>query len=340
MHKARKMNSGLLRVATTVILFVLASAGALISAAGSENRPQDVTTFLNQTISWYRELSAQQELVDEPNDAIYLNEDRQLAEQVVRLSFDYARVQAQLLGSQASADNPAGQTVNPQYQNLADLLAKANQRVIGLQHELDSYKQQLETAAGRKRRIVESEIAETQSEIELAQARKDILRTMLEFARNVNTSGAGAGGLQAQIEELARTVPALATETSKSAAGANSGAATPISVNNNGERKEEPSGILALITEVSDLKRKLRLLDDSLQMTDSLAGSSKKLCAPLVADIRKFTQRSDELASQPESQDPEVLAQERKEVDGLTAQFKQLSAAILPLGKQNILLDI
>ena len=118
-----------------------------------------------------RELSAQQELVDEPNDTIYLNEDRQLAEQVVRLSFDYARVQAQLLGSQASADNPAGQTVNPQYQNLADLLAKANQRVIGLQNELGSYKQQLETAAGRKRKIVESEIAETQSEIELAQAR-------------------------------------------------------------------------------------------------------------------------------------------------------------------------
>src|SRR5437763_10030453 len=156
MHKARNMNSVWLRAAT-VILFVLASVGALISAAGSENRPQDVIAFLNQTISWYRELSAQQELVDEPNDAIYLNEDRQLAEQVVRLSFDYARVQAQLLGSQASADNPAGQTVNPQYQNIDDLLAKDNHRVIGIQNELGSYKQQLETAAGRKLLIVESE---------------------------------------------------------------------------------------------------------------------------------------------------------------------------------------
>jgi len=338
MHKARNLNSVLLR-AGIVILFAFASVAALVSAAGSENRPEDVIAFLNRTISWYRQLSAQQELVDEPNDAIYLNENRQLAEQVVRLSFDYARVQAQLLGGQASADNPTGQPVNPQYQNLADLLAKANQRVIGLQHELDSYKQQLETA-GRKRRIVESEIAETQSELDLAQARKDTLRTMLDFARNVNTSGAGAGGLQAQIEELARTVPALATETSKSAVGAGSGAATAVSVNNRGERKEEPSGILALISEVSDLKRKLRLLDDSLQTTDAVAESLKKLRAPLLADIRKFTQRGDELASQPESQDPEVLAQQRKEVDGLTAQFKQLSAAMLPLGKQNILLDI
>src|SRR5947208_3474874 len=338
MHKPRNIHS-LLRTAT-VILLVLASAGALISAAGSANAKEDVTAFLNQTIGWYRQLSAQQELVDEPNDAIYLNENRQLAEQVVRLSFDYARAQAQLLGSPSNPDASSGQAVNPQFQNIADLFAKANQRVSNLQHELDSYKQQLETAAGRKRRIVESEIAETQSELELAQARKDTIRTMFEFARNVSAGGGGAGGLQAQIEELARAVPALATE-AKGAAGANStGAAAPASVSNTGERKEEPSGILALITDVFELKRKLHLLDDSLHATDALAESSKKLRAPLVADIRKFTQRSDELASQPESQDPEELAQQRKEVDGLTAQFKQLSTAILPLGKQNILLDV
>src|SRR5439155_22035696 len=120
MHKPRNINS-LLRTAT-VILLVLASAGALISAAGSANAPEDVTAFLNQTIGWYRQLSAQQELVDEPNDAIYLNENRQLAEQVVRLSFDYARAQAQLLGSPSNPDASSGQAVNPQFQNIADLL--------------------------------------------------------------------------------------------------------------------------------------------------------------------------------------------------------------------------
>lgn len=35
-----------------------------------------------------------------------------------------------------------------------------------------------------------------------------------------------------------------------------------------------------------------------------------------------------------------MLAQQRKDLDALTAQFKQLSASLLPLGKQNILLDI
>src|SRR5262249_41961508 len=38
--------------------------------------------------------------------------------------------------------------------------------------------------------------------------------------------------------------------------------------------------------------------------------------------------------------DPQVLAQQKKQVDALTAQFKQASASMLPLGKQSILLDI
>src|SRR5437660_3895034 len=318
---------------TMVLLTAVAFTG-IVLAAGNENRPEDVIAFLNQAVTWYRQLNVQQELVNEPNDEVFLNDNRQLAEQVLRLSFDYARVQAQLLGNPAGTQ---GQPVNPQYQNLADLLAKANQRVLDLQHELDGYKKQLDSAPERKRKVLESQISETQGELDLAQARRDTVRTMFEFANNVSTNGIGSGGLHSQIEELAHTIPALTTETKSQPAGPASGAAA---VSSTGERKEEPSGILALITEVTELKRKLHVLDESLKTTDSLTDAAKKLRTPLIADIRKFAKRSDELAQQPESQDPTVLAQERKEVEGLTAQFKQLSAALLPLSKEAILLDI
>src|SRR5947209_17242142 len=123
---------------TMVLLTAVAFTG-IVLAAGNENRPEDVIAFLNQAVTWYRQLNAQQELVNEANDEVFLNDNRQLAEQVLRLSFEYARVQAQLLGNPGNAQ---GQVVNPQYQNLADLLAKSNQRVLGLQHELDSFKKQ------------------------------------------------------------------------------------------------------------------------------------------------------------------------------------------------------
>src|SRR5260370_26692066 len=37
---------------------------------------------------------------------------------------------------------------------------------------------------------------------------------------------------------------------------------------------------------------------------------------------------------------PAVLAQQRKDLDALTAQYKQVSATLLPLGRQSILFDI
>src|SRR5690348_4021259 len=63
--------------------------------------PGDIISFLNQTIVWSRQLTAEQQLVNEPSDALFLNDSRQLANQVVRLAFDYARARAQALANQA-----------------------------------------------------------------------------------------------------------------------------------------------------------------------------------------------------------------------------------------------
>ena len=60
----------------------------------------------------------------------------------------------------------------------------------------------------------------------------------------------------------------------------------------------------------------------------------------LTAKIRELTQHGDQLAAQADTSDPAALAQERKDLDALTSQYKQLSASMLPLGKQNILLDL
>src|SRR5262249_51957240 len=79
---------------------------------------------------------------------------------------------------------------------------------------------------------------------------------------------------------------------------------------------------------------------DNLKQTEALAQAAKNLQTPLVDRIRELTQRGDELAGQADSRDPAVLAQQSKELDTLTTQFKQLSASLLPLGKQSILLDV
>jgi small-conductance mechanosensitive channel len=305
-------------------------------AGGSE----DIIPFLNQTIVWSRQLTAEQQLVSEPSDALFLNDSRQVADQVVKLAFDFARARAQALASQTDASAGRSQATS-QYQRLIDSATKADQQVKGLQQELDGFHQQLETATGKKRTTLLAVISETEGELQLFQTRRDTLRSMLQFATGTASSGLGSGSLLSQVEELARTVP-IASAENKEQSGSNSAAnnSTSPAVVASRERKEAPTGILALATDLFSLRRKLRALEDNLNQTDALFQSSKNLRAPLVAKVRELTQKGDDVAGQPDSQDPKVLAQQRKDLDALTAQFKQVSASLLPLGKQSILLDI
>jgi small-conductance mechanosensitive channel len=344
---ARTIRKSFLIFWTIVILGGILSRAQLDNNASKKDTSavhagsaEDIISFLNQTIVWSRQLTAEQQLVNEPSDALFLNDSRQVGDQVVKLAFDFARARAQALASQT--DNSANQSQAPsQYQRLIDSANKADQQVKGLQQELDNFRQQLQIATGKKRTTLLAVISETEGELQLFQTRRDTLRSMLQFATGTASSGLGSGSLLSQVEELARTVPVASAE-SKEQTGSNATAnnSTSPAVVASRERKETPTGILALATDLFSMRRKLRALEDNLRQTDALYQSSKDLRAPLVAKIRELTQKGDDVAGQPDSQDPKVLAQERRDLDALTAQFKQVSASLLPLGKQSILLDI
>jgi small-conductance mechanosensitive channel len=319
------------------------NASAQAAQPAAAESPGDIISFLNQTIVWSRQLTAEQQLVNEPSDALFLNDSRQLANHVVRLAFDYARARAQALANQGGESGASqAQAAQSQYQRLIDAANKADQQVKSLQKELDGFHQQLLTATGRKRTTLLAVTSETEGELELFQTRRDTLRNMLQFATTSTSSGVGSGNLPSQVEELARTVPAAASTSGKESAEANpapGNSASPTAVASR-ERKEAPTGILSLAADLFSLRRKIHALDDNLRQTDALAQSARNLRAPLVARVKELTQKGDDVAGQPDSQDPKVLAQQRKDLDSLTTQFKQVSASFLPLGKQNILLDV
>ncbi|HET9838328.1 MAG TPA: mechanosensitive ion channel domain-containing protein [Candidatus Angelobacter sp.] len=298
---------------------------------------EQIISFLNQTIVWSRQVSAEQQLVTEPSDALFLNDSRQTSDQVVRLAFEFARAQAPAI--QAGTGLTTAQGDASQYQRLVDSANTADQKVKSLQQELEGFRQQLLTATGRKRTTLQALISETEGELALYQTRRDTLRNMLQFASGASASGMGSGSLLSQVEELARSVPAANStkEAETNTQAVNSSAAGAATAR---ERKETPNGLLSLATDLFTLRRKLRTLDENLRQSDLLAQNAKSLRAPLVAKVRELTQRGDELAGQPDSQDPAVLAQQRKDLDAITAQFKQVSASLLPLSKQSILLDV
>lgn len=334
------------RIIFPLLLILLAAAPVVPAQSDSAatvapGQGEEIIPFLNQTIVWYRQITLQQQLATEPSDVLFLNDNRQIADQVVQLSFAFARARVQSLNLESASTTPGqGNAPASQYLRLADAAAKADQQVKSTQQEIDTQRQQLATAVGRKRRMLEALIAETQSELDLFQARRDVLRSMLQFA--TGASGAARGGtLAAQIDELARTIPIAATNPRP---GAESSSAQNNTANNIAvaarERKQEPTGMLALIGDILAVHRKLNSLEDNLRITDQLSQASKDLRAPLLAKVRDLTQKGNALAAQPDSQDPATLMQQRKDLEALTQEYKQLAASVVPLGKQNILLDL
>lgn len=333
------LSSRRFRVVYLAIAFVGANCchafGQTPAAAPVQINAQQVISFLNQTIDWYRHLGVEEQIASDPTDVLFVNDDRQMANQIVRQSFDFARAAAQNASTQSS-EAPAQTPANSRFQSLMQASTQADTTLRETQAEVDQLRDKYAKATARDRQKLQSTLDETEAELALAKARSDALHNMLQF---VNTGSAGSGNLLSQVQELQRSVPEAAPEASEQ--GAKTGAQPGTSNNSSAtSRREQPSGLLALFTDLFSLTRKIHTLDETLTTTDSLAQTSAALRAPLGKALQAAVQRGNQIAQQADTSDAAGLEQEKRELDQLTTQFKQLSAMLLPLGKQSVIFDL
>jgi small-conductance mechanosensitive channel len=322
----------------TTVLAVCLGGGQAFSQNSPETAPKavNVVEYLTETISWYRGTTVEQQIANEPSDVTFLNENRRISSQIVRLAFDFARL-AEQNESRKAKDNQTQEQAPSQFQRLGQTLTRADQQVEQSQNELQSLRQKLATTPARNRPALVSLIAEVQSELAFRQARRDALRNILQFSTETSTTGAGGVDLRSQIEELARSVPPALSGEDETLPDQGTTEQTSPTVPSSGMR-QQASGIWGLGADLFRLSRKGRTLDQQIQSTDDLRQVARQLRGPLMADLRSLIQTGEQLASQSSSGDPAVLAQRKKQLDTLTAQYKQTSAGLMPLNKQGILL--
>jgi small-conductance mechanosensitive channel len=118
---------------------------------------------------------------------------------------------------------------------------------------------------------------------------------------------------------------------------------SPLSVNTSATAaapaKQPSNGIISLAEDLNSLRGKLDAERDALAATAQLHRSLDSIRNPLRIQLRAVDQRGQSLSAQPQSNDPVVLADRRKQIDALTADFKHLAAIVLPLAKVDMLLD-
>jgi len=316
------------RQVSSVVALALITVGlsAQVSPASSVlPSNQQVIAFLTDSIDWYHHCAIEHQMATEPVDLVFLEDSRPSAGEILQLSFDFARIDAQSSSAQADSRNATANGA-PELAQLAQLRDKTELQLSQASEEMELIKNNLKTARRADRSKLEAALDATQSRLDVLNAGLATIGQSVDFMR-VFTSREN-GDLASTIDDLARTVPDVSSP--KTVATQPQNLASLLSA------KLGDSGVLALSSEVSALGRKLNILDDEIRRTERLRQSSDALRKPLLASINKRLPALAENALQ--ASDLPQLQQQKAKLDEFAALVKALSPAIVALDKQRILL--
>jgi hypothetical protein len=206
---------------------------------------------------------------------------------------------------------------------------KTSAQIDQLQSQIESVNAQITSRPAARRGDLISQRDALQSELELQKALLDAIRKMSSF---VETNGEISGGLAGGINQLARSIPDVLNTSAAPQKATTTPAPSKPSLANSGGLISEAMTLYSYVTTVHQI-------GGLMQETDHTRDVADRLRTPLRDALRITIQRSQTLANQPPSTDPQQLQAERQEFQELTERFKQLSAALLPLSQEIIVLN-
>jgi small-conductance mechanosensitive channel len=289
-----------------------------------------VLHHLNQVISWYRHSTTGVQPVGLSSDAIYQDNAQNLEAEVVRLAFQSAKAEAELMRAQqkiSGATQPSGEST--QRQRLADMQAKASSQIDQLQSQIENLETQIaKTPSARRGNLIAQRDA-LQGQLELQKALLDAIQKMAAF---VETNGEIAGGLEGSINQLARSIPEVLGSSTNPQKTVGAPMPAKPSLANSG-------GLISEALTLYDYMSAVHGIDGAINETNHARQVADQLRTPLANALRATIQQSQNLANQPPATDPQQLQTERQDFHDLTERFKQLSAALLPLSQEILVLD-
>lgn len=300
-------------------------------AATSPLNAGEIVAHLARTIAWYRHMAAVEQSPQVPSDLLVRDSTQRTSTRALQLAFDFARAAVPLV----SAGEPAGGKALPASFRVEQASTRANERVTTLEGRIAEVDAAIANAGARTRATLTARRKELLAELDLAKQVKDSMQGLRTFLNSQATSS--GADLPAYIDRLERTVPEAmrATQLSPAQTPAQGTAAAAAG----SPFRPESAGIVALLAETIRMARGKRQLDDAAAETATLQKNVDQIRAPLVSDLRTAIRRSDAAASDSGAQDAEQMDADRQEIEALTARFKQVSATLVPLREQGLLIQ-
>jgi len=345
-----------LPAALLVLLGSLLRASAVIAAEAQPVTPQpparlspltaaQLMQILDETVDWYRTLGIQQQNATQPSDLLLLYANRQTADEVVRLAFQIARANAELLSSEASSAPATGAAADRSPQALQQKEQSTAQRGDDIQKEMDSVRRALATAPARARSDLNAKLLELQGELAMVKAQKNLLDTMSQFVYENDAQRANVTALKARIDAIAATIPAASATTATTplaaaALGGSSTAAAAATATTSGNAAAPRTlGLWELFGAALSLSQKLTNIEAVDQRTRALQETFHKIRAAPNDELQRLSAQSDQLANAADNANGAALKSLRDQFDTLAWLFTQTSAIAIPLSKVSVLLS-
>jgi hypothetical protein len=290
----------------------------------------EVIGYLIQSVNWYRHVYAERQVANEPADFMFLDDNQVIERQIVKLSFEFAKADAMLVTSAASSHGGTTST-DPLSADLAhfiELKKRNDERSQQAMNEIKSLDERLNRTNGADRGKLKAAEEDAQTRLHLLDAVAQGLNDLVEFVQSPSEALAQSGHLDSTINDLARSIPEMNSESVPSATARLQEANSRIANND--------AGILALVSNVSAMRRKFKLVDEKIRLTNNLTVSAENLRIPLAAFINRLIQSVAIIDLQ--TSDLPALREQKSHLDAVTLELKGLSPAIVALDKQKVLL--
>ena len=297
-------------------------------------------TYLGQVISWYRSAAKEARFIDEPDETLFVADNRRTADEVVKFAFDFAHATIPLFQEPIRIDAPsAGEpAVRPQgaavqaENALSGDLQKRRDAVAlvidQLQAALDNLQAQKTGASRRQRDQLARQTVALQAQLNLADSRLGSIDAMVDFAKDTAATRNSGAGIEAPIDELENSLP--------NAHAADHAQAEP-ALASTGVTVSLPSSLQRL----SGIRSKQSMLADETDATKNLARTTTQLRQKLFAMLSEVDRQAlQEQTARAADSDVTALKQTKAEFETLTRRSKLLGDASLPLSKQIVVLDL
>ena len=322
------------QVAACCAMVAAAIAGAL-SADATQSTYQlpsnsEVIGYLLQSVNWYRHVHTERQVVSEPADLMFLDDNQAIERQIVKLSFEFAKADATLQTSPTSLHGRTTPSDSPpaDLAHFIELKNRNDQRRQQAIEEIKNLDNTLNRAKGSDRRKLKAAEEDAQTRLQLLDAVARGVNDLVEFVQSPGEGQSYSGHLDSAIDDLAQSIPEVT--------GPSVPSATVPLQKATSRTAGLDAGILGLVSDVSAMNRKLHVIDEKIRLTDNLTLSANNLRIPLADFITRLIQTV--AISNSQTSDLLSLREQKSHLDAITIDLKELSPVIVALDKQKVLL--